>query len=308
VSDSNRFGDARTGRTQAARAIVVADRARAIEWSRALCESLRAARAPISLTAAMRELLLVHRSEQARLLCGAVRLRCRATPLGESFLELRAPTYVASHWRTEAIEEVDSAWLDGWNADDALWECVSRPRDAWRSARQLARSASELEPSLVAALHRARAELCEGTPRLAVEMMRRILRARLTASERRPVLEGLALACEACGDLRAACAHHATACREPGAPAAAYAAWLALAFATGALADVAAIAAQRAARGASNDWDATDAQRLRNRIEHHRRTGRWRLSDGAQSRARAWVKSDDAVARDVATAVLWRLA
>lgn len=142
-----------------------------------------------------------------------------------------------------------------------------------------------------------------GSP-LALDMMHRLLRAPLAPGERREVLEGLALACEACGRFRDAREHHAASCREFGDSAAAFAAWLALTLATDAVAGVDATRKRHAARGTSRGWAAADEQHLRGRIRHHREAGRWSLSEYARRRAREWLEEDDAVLRSVAAAAL----
>jgi hypothetical protein len=226
------------------------------------------------------------------------------------------------------VEEIDACWLDGWEPSERLSQSVSRPRSAWPSARELSGAAHELEPSLSTRLHRARAELCAddlscagdllcagdplgardelsaGDSAIALDMMHRLLRAPLAPSERREVLEGLALACEACGRFRDAREHHAASCREFGDSAAALAAWLVLALATGAFAGCEATRKRHVARGTSRGWGAADEQRLRGRIRHHRAAGRWNLSDDARRCAREWLEDDDAVLRSVAAAAL----
>jgi len=304
VSRAPRDDGAHAPRNATADELARPDEKRAVAWSRELCERLGAPRDPISVTAAMRELFAVHRAEQARLLHCALRLRCAAMPLGNLFLELRARAESEPHWRSEAVEEIDAILLDGWDVCEPLWECASRPRHAWRSARELARAALELEPSSSGELHRAHAELGEGTPRPAIDRLRRLAHAPLAPEMRRAVLEGLALAYEASGELRAACAQYAIACRAAGASEAVLAAWLALALATDALGDVEPLRWRRSASAASSRWDASDGSRLRGRIEHHRRAGRWRMSDRARHRALEWAEGDDSLRRAVAWAVL----
>jgi hypothetical protein len=324
----------RSRRSATTRALSLADAARAGAWSRELRERLSEPRGDVSLSIAMRELGAVHRGEQARLLCTASRLRCEATPIGCLFLELRARTVPHERWRAQAVEEIDACWLDGWEPSERLSQCVSRPRSAWPPARELSGAAHELEPSLSTRLHRARAELCAddlscagdllcagnpvragdllragdelsaGGSAIALDMMHRLLRAPLAPSERREVLEGLALACEACGRFRDAREHHAASCREFGDSAAAFAAWLALTLATGAVVGVEATRKRHAARGASRGWGAADEQRLRGRIRHQREAGRWSLSEGARRCAREWLEHDDAILRSVAAAAL----
>jgi hypothetical protein len=188
---------------------------------------------PIELREAMRELLAVHRAEQARLLLFASRLRCAGSAIGRSFsiadaLESPLPrrgtgastgaansaadcgVISETDWRARTSEEIDACIFDGWEADPRLVECCSRPHAQWRSASALARAAFALERSCDARIALARAELCEGSVDRAATMLGDLYARVPDVVARVDWLENLALAHELRGRwLRAASAHAA---------------------------------------------------------------------------------------------------
>jgi hypothetical protein len=164
---------------------------------------------PLERPAAIRELLVVHRIEQARLLMRASRLICESTRIGQLFLAYglhdrskqrrrsrssectaegrsaargralecgesegcAARHRVEADWRVDAAEELDACLFDGWEPPILLVECASRSRSRWSSARALARAAFALSASYESRMQLARAELCEGSIERAAEMM-----------------------------------------------------------------------------------------------------------------------------------------
>jgi hypothetical protein len=248
--------------------------------------------APIDSPTAMRELLCVHRNEQARLLLGASRLRCERTSLGRAFLSLRGEPCTESDWRREAAEELDACLLDGWEVPGALSDCVSRPRSAWISARGLARSAFALERTIAARMQLARAELCEGSIETALKMMEDLLALPLSEHREIDVLEALALACEACGRWDGATAYYAALSDRSEASPAVHAALLALALQAG---DIPRADQARARLVESAAWLREDEIRrpdalskLHARIQFQRAAGRWQYTDEAQRWIQEW--------------------
>ncbi len=243
--------------------------------------------------AAMRELVRVHRVEQARLLVEASRLRCVSTPVGRVFSALCGADGAASAWRRDASEELDACLLDGWEVPEALMQCVSRSTASWRSARSLARAALALEPSLAARAQLARADLCEGSLDDALVRLQELAVLPMSARRQLEVLQSLALAAEAGGRWALARETYAALCRCPESGPAARAAWLALALRTGDLVQAARarallLEASASACEAGAEWTAA-LSRLRARIRFHRALDRWEMSSAAQRWIREWI-------------------
>jgi hypothetical protein len=274
-----------------------------LELAHALSPEIDAARlalgVPSAAAAAMRELLTVHRIEQARLLLRASQLRAASTPLGGLFLALCALDLREADWRAAAAEELDACLFDGWEVPAPLAECSARSRADWASARGLARAALALRPSLAARIQLARAELCEGSIGKAREMMQRLQATHPAGGQDRELRESLALASEAEGRWEDAGLHYRALCARtdvhPAGYLASLAASLAAALRVGDLVRAQAVRAQliESAESTLEDdlWRTQVFSRLQARIRFHRRAGRWHYADEVRLWIEAWQRA-----------------
>ena len=173
-------------------------------------------RTGITLAAALRELGIVHRRDQAFLLREACALACGATPLGRLYVaggSTRRRGRPA--WDRACAEEIASARSDGFPVDPALPRLLELPSARWPRPTVLAEAAQELRPCRAGRVDLARARVAERDAARAIEELRAVLAESPGPTERAPALEALALALECIGDLRAALACYAEAAREP---------------------------------------------------------------------------------------------
>jgi hypothetical protein len=242
--------------------------------------------------AAMRELGIVHRLEQARLLARAARLACESTRLGRTFLALRANADSESEWRRAAAEELDACLFDGWEPHVSLVECASRPAARWLSAGALARAAFALEPGAATRLMLARATLCRGAIESAAQAMIETRADESHGLDERELLESSALCLEASGRWDEALHRYAAASDRCGASPACTQALLALALRVDDIPSAdrawASLGEQRAAMSEPEFVRASALPELCARIRFHRRAGRWNHSPAARSRIETW--------------------
>jgi len=156
----------------------------------------------------MRELLHVHRLEQARLLRVASFLRIRRTsaverpfvpgPRSRSDLaEGRTP----GRWRTAAMEEIRSSRADGARIDGLLVAIARAPLEAWPAASSIARAGLEIDSGHASLAALGRAYVAERRLEDAVEILVEALEEDPLEEVRLEVLEALAAAFDLAGDV-----------------------------------------------------------------------------------------------------------
>ena len=170
----------------------------------------------ITFAAALRELEIVHRRDQARLLREACAFAGGDLPLGRLYAAgWHASDIARRAWERACAEEIESARTDGFALDPTLRSLPGLPFDRWPRPTLLVRAALDLRPSRAGRLDLARARIAEGDTTGAIGELRAWLDEATTADDRGPALEALGLALECEGDRPAALACYAEAVREP---------------------------------------------------------------------------------------------
>jgi len=197
-----------------------------------LCDAERSrGRAPagrgVDLGAALEELQVVHRKEQALLLRAAARRAYASSSRGRLYVagrgRIRRDEPPADplgdrrrSWRASCREEIAAAEQDGAPVHPELRALSAMPIASWPSASALAALALELEPSHAGLLELARAHVADGRPRAAVEILHGVLAAQPHPRVRLELLEVLALAFESAGRAGESLTCYEAALAEPG--------------------------------------------------------------------------------------------
>ncbi len=166
-------------------------------------------------TQADRELARVHVAEVARLLRGAVMLRCAASASTGNSIPFQArnlwvkasecaldPRTVSRDpresslvaWRRRARAELAQWRVDGFESAALLRACAARPIHRWADARELAEAAFALAPCDAARLCVAGAELAAGCGDRAAQLLEELLERDLDLCLRRAAVRALAVA------------------------------------------------------------------------------------------------------------------
>jgi len=170
----------------------------------------------ITFAAALRELEIVHRRDQERLLREACALAGGELPLGRLYVAgWPAPDFARAAWERKCAEEIESARTDGFAVDPTLRSLPGLPSDRWPRPTLLARAALDLGPNRAGRLDLARARIAEGDTTGAIGALRAWLDDATIADDRGAALEALGLALECEGDRPASLACYMEAVREP---------------------------------------------------------------------------------------------
>jgi hypothetical protein len=168
---------------------------------------------PLYLAAALRELAIVHRHDQARLLRDACALVCARSQLGRLYVAgfEHAPR---AHWDRACAEEIESARADHFHVDPTLPRLLALPSEHWPRATSLAEASLALQPCHAGRLDLARARIAEANASGAIDDLRQLLRDGPLPETRGAALEALALAFELEGDSRTSIACYGAAARQ----------------------------------------------------------------------------------------------
>lgn len=197
-----------------------------------------------SLTAALRELEIVHLRDQARLLRKACALVCARSRLGRLYVAGCKP--VRSRWDHACAEEIESALADDFPVDPMLPRLLALPSDLWPRATSLAEASLALQPCHDGRIDLARAKVTEVDASGAIGDLRELLRDEPMPEIRGVALEALALALEFEGDTLASIGFHEAAVQHSRSDPRTCVALLALALRVGDRAGIS-LAAQRLA-------------------------------------------------------------
>jgi tetratricopeptide (TPR) repeat protein len=163
---------------------------------------------PVRIEDAMRELLHVHRLEQARLLRAASFLRIRrSSALGRSFVPVPRPRRdlgegrTPGRWRTAAMEEIRTSRADGARVDALLVAIARAPLEAWPAASSIARAGLEIDRGHASLAALGRAYVAERRLEDALEILVEALEQDPFEEVRLEVLEALAAAFDLAGDV-----------------------------------------------------------------------------------------------------------
>lgn len=210
--------------------------------------------AGLSFAAALRELVIVHRCDQARLLREACALACAGSRLGRLYVAgfEHAPNgssreIARSTWDHACAEEIEAARTDDFQVDPMLPRLLELPSKLWPRATSLARASLALKPSHGGRVDLARARIAEADPSGAIGELRELLDEEPAPAIRGAALEALALALECEGDHRASLVCYEAAALESRSDPRVTVALLALALRVGDRSGVS-LAAQRLAR------------------------------------------------------------
>ena len=171
---------------------------------------------------ALRELMHVHRLEQARLLRVACHHRMRSSLQSGSLLPPpRSPRELSEcrtrkDWRAVALEEIRTARADGAGVDPVLAELARTGIASWRTASSIAGAALEVEPCCRGRVVLARAWIFERRLAEAVGILLELLEADLPEDVRLETLEALAAASELVGDVEGSIAFREVALASKG--------------------------------------------------------------------------------------------
>ncbi|MFN0009530.1 MAG: hypothetical protein ACKVXR_16650 [Planctomycetota bacterium] len=166
-----------------------------------------------SLAAAMRELAIVHRRDQARLLRVACALVCTRSRLGRLYVAgfAHGPRI---RWDRACAEEIESAGADDFQVDPLLPRLLGLSSELWPRATSLAEAALALLPCHEGRIDLARAKIAEADAPGAIGDLRELLRDGPLPDVRGAALEALALALELEGDSRASIACYGAAAQQ----------------------------------------------------------------------------------------------
>jgi hypothetical protein len=151
--------------------------------------------------AALRELAIVHRRDQARLLREACGLACARSRLGRLYVAgfEQAPR---ARWDHACAEEIECARADEFEVDPMLPRLLALPEELWPRATALAEASLALQPCHDGRLDLARAKIADADPSGAIGDLCELLEDGPVPESRGAVLEALALALELEGDSR----------------------------------------------------------------------------------------------------------
>jgi len=152
-----------------------------------------------SLAAALRELEIVHRRDQARLLREACALVCARSRLGRLYVA-GFEHATRARWDRACAEEIESARADDFQVDPILPRILALPPHLWPRATSLAGAALALQTCHEARIDLARAKIAEADAAGAIGVLRELLRDEPLPEVRGVALEALALALELEGD------------------------------------------------------------------------------------------------------------
>ncbi len=162
--------------------------------------------------AALDELGLVHRKEQAALLRDAASLVCATSRRGRPFVAGAA----RARWRQACLEAITVAEADRVDVEPLLRNLAADPVARWPAASRLARASLALDRCVAGSVALARAWICENETRAAIELLCELAAGPPHAPDRCDVLEALALALESAGALDESLDAYASALRIPG--------------------------------------------------------------------------------------------
>lgn len=164
-------------------------------------------RSPATYAAALRELELVHRQDQARLLRQACALACATSALGRLYVAgfedapiAASPEAARGSWVRACSEEIASAREDGFSVHPMLPRLLELPLEDWPRASRLVQASLELHPSHGGRLDLARARTAADDPFGAIRILLDLLEERPLESIRCAALEAIALALESAGE------------------------------------------------------------------------------------------------------------
>jgi tetratricopeptide (TPR) repeat protein len=169
----------------------------------------------VDFAAALDELAVVHRKEQAALLRDASRIAGANTERGRLFVAGQGGEARAT-WRRSCVEEIELARADGVELQPLLASLGRRPFRAWPKPSRIAFAAWELERAHRGALDLARAWIAEGRHEKGTAILQELLDAGPLPCDRGEVLEALALASESAGRAADALAWYEEAIGVPG--------------------------------------------------------------------------------------------
>jgi hypothetical protein len=174
-----------------------------------------------SLGAALRELEIVHRRDQARLLREACAIVCARTRLGRLYVagfdhapERTTRETERTRWDRACAEEIESARLDDFEVGPPLPQLLALPSALWPRATSLAEASLALQPSHEGRIDLARARIAEADATSAIGDLRELLRDDPLPDVRGSALEALALALELEGEFPASIACYGAAARQ----------------------------------------------------------------------------------------------
>jgi len=166
-------------------------------------------------SAALDELRLVHRKEQAALLRDAASIACAASRRGDLYVA-GLPEARRARWARACADAIAVAYADDAEVEPMLRALAATPETRWPSATDIARASLELDVCVAGLVALARARICEEEPGEAIALLRELAAARPRVAERRDVLEALALALECAGESDESLRRYAAALRTPG--------------------------------------------------------------------------------------------
>lgn len=166
----------------------------------------------VSFPAALRELEIVHRRDQARLLREASALACARSPLGRLYVAGCEPA--RSRWDHACAEEVESARADEFPVAPMLPRLLALRPELWPSATALAEAALALQPCHEGRIDLARAKIAEADGRGSIGDLHGLLRDELLPEVRGAALEALGLALEFEGDFLASIGSYTAAAQQ----------------------------------------------------------------------------------------------
>lgn len=199
--------------------------------SRGLAAPLRCR--PFTLSEAERELMRVHRIEQARLLRAAALLRAAESVVGRLYAGAKASGRMRERWRADCVQELRSSAFAGLIPLRMLQRCCEKPIGAWDAASVLARASLDLEGCDEGRLQLARAHIAEGRADAAQIELEGWLQRAPGGEFRARMLELDALACQLQGEVVGALSCFECATREPRASLLALVSTLVLSLSTG---------------------------------------------------------------------------
>jgi hypothetical protein len=169
----------------------------------------------VDFAAALEELAVVHRKEQAALLRAAARFACSNASRGRLFVAGPERSGRPS-WRRACLEELELAAADGVEVHALLARLSSLPVRSWPRPSRIALAALELERCHAGVLDLARARIAEGRLAEGIGVLRDLLGEEPLGRDRKDALESMALAFEAAGRASESLAWYEAAISVPG--------------------------------------------------------------------------------------------